>query len=67
MDKDRKSVSYGEIVWEEMITWFSHTVEDNSSFFIRKHEVGDLIDFINDLKFQINILQEELRNEKTNS
>lgn len=67
MDSDRKSISYGEIVWEEMITWFNHTVEDDSSFFIQKHEVGDLVNFINDLKLQINKLQEELRNGKTDS
>ena len=67
MDKDRKSIAYGEIVWEEMITWFNHTVENDSSFFIQKHEVGDLVDFINDLKLQINTLQEKLRNEKTDS
>ena len=67
MDKDTKSIGYGEIVWEEMITWFNHTVEDESSFFIQKHEVGDLVNFINDLKLQINKLQEELRSEKTDS
>lgn len=67
MDKDRKSIGYGEIVWEEMITWFNHTVEDDSSFFLPKHEVGDLVDFINDLKLQINNLQKELRNAKTDS
>ena len=67
MDSDRKSIGYGEIVWEEMITWFNHTVENDSAFFIRKHEVGDLVNFINDLKRQINTLQEELRNGKTDS
>lgn len=67
MDNDRKSISYGEIVWEEMITWFNHTVEDDSSFFIQKHEVGDLVNFINDLKLQITKLQEELKNGKKDS
>lgn len=67
MDKDKRSISYGAIVWEEMITWFNHTVECNSAFFIKKHEVGDLINFINDLKLQIEELQEKLENEKTNS
>ena len=67
MDKDRRSIIYGEIVWDEMITWFNRTMEDDSSFFMQKHEVGDLVDYINDLKLQITKLQERLKNEKTNS
>ena len=67
MDKDKKSISYGEIVWDEMITWFNHTVEDDSSFSMQKHEVGDLVNFINALKLRIYELQEELKNGKANS
>ena len=67
MDEDKKSIAYGEIVWDEMITWFNHTVDDDSSFFIQKHEVGDLVNFINDLKFQITNLQEKLKNGKKDS
>ena len=66
-DEITKSVTYGKITYEEMITWFNHTMEDDSSFFIQKHEVGDLVNFINDLKLQITKLQEELRNAKTDS
>lgn len=60
-DEITRSINYGKIVWEEMITWFNHTVEDDSSFFIQKHEVGDLVNYINDLKSQIDRLQEELK------
>ena len=67
IDKVTQSVAYGHTVYEEMITWFNHTMEDDSSFFIQKHEVGDLVSFINDLKFQICKLQEGLENAKTNS
>lgn len=61
IDEITRSINYGKIVWEEMITWFNHTVEDDSSFFIKKHEVGDLVNYINDLKSQIDKLQEELK------
>lgn len=64
MDENKRSIGYGETVWEEMITWFNHTVDYNSAFFIRKHEVGDFINFINNLKSQINNLQEKLENAK---
>ena len=67
MDEDKKNIAYGEIVWDEMITWFNHTVDDDSSFFIQKHEVGDLVNFINDLKLQITNLQEKLKNGKKDS
>ena len=66
-DEITKSIGYGEIVWEEMITWFNHTMEDDSSFFIQKHEVGDLVNFINNLKLQITNLQEKLKNGKKDS
>ena len=66
-DEITRSINYGKIVWEEMITWFNHTVEDDSSFFMQKHEVGDLVNFINDLKLQIYNLQEKLKNGKTDS
>lgn len=67
MDNDRKDISYGEIVWKEMVTWFNHTVEKEASFFIRKHEVENFISFISDLKLKIIKLQEELKNGKTDS
>ena len=67
MCKDTQSVTYGNTVYEEMITWFNHTVEDESSFFIQKQEVGDLVNFINNLKLQITELKKELKNGKTDS
>ena len=66
-DKVERSITYGSIVYEEMITWFNHTMDDDSSFFIQKHEVGDLVNYINDLKDKIIKLQKELDNGKTNS
>lgn len=67
IDKDLSSITNGQFVWDEMITWFNHTVENDASFFIRKHEVGNLVDFINDLKARIVKLQKELDDGKANS
>ena len=67
MDKDTNNIPYGQFVWNEMVTWFNHTVEDQASFFIRKHEVEKLISFISNLKCKIVKLQKELDNGKTDS